>query len=112
MWYTEHKKYDHGVPGLLIFKNQRTNTIGEQEIHVLSKHSKLSVGIRHPLAKFFVLAPNQCNSGTHVYIIGLYKKPKGTLGQKFFNARCVDFFNSLDISVDIITAFSASEIRL
>jgi len=89
MWYTEHKKYDHGVPGLLIFKNQRTNTIGEQEIHVLSKHSKLSVGIRHPLARFFVLAPNQCNSGTHVYIIGLCKKPKGTLGQKFFSARCV-----------------------
>ena len=109
MWYTEHKKYDHGVPGLLIFKNQRTNTIGEQEIHVLSKHSKLSVGIRHPLAKFFVLAPNQCNSGTHVYIIGLYKKPKGTLGQKFFNARCVGFWNGLDdstVSVDIIEEFS------
>jgi len=66
------------------------------------------------LARVFVLAPKQCNSETHVglYIINLFKKPKGTLGQKFFSARCVDFFNSLDVSVDIITAFSASEIRL
>jgi len=30
----------------------------------------------------------QGNSWTHVYIIGLFTKPTGTLGQKFFSARC------------------------
>ena len=45
-----------------------------------------------------VLAPihKQGNSGTQVglYIIGLFRKTKGTLGQKFFIAKCVDFLNS------------------
>src|SRR6218665_2637215 len=38
----------------------------------------------------------------------LFKKRKGTLGQKFFSARVVDLLNELDdstVSVDNITAF-------
>jgi len=64
------------------------------------------------LVRFFVLAPKQCNTMTHVYIIGFFEKPKVTLGQTFFSARCIHFFNSLDVSLDVIAAFSASEIRL
>ena len=55
--------------------------------------------------KFFELAPNKATQG-HRY--KLFKKPKGTLGQKFFSARVVDLWNSLDdstVSVDTITAF-------
>ena len=56
---------------------------------------------------FFELAPNKATRG-HRY--KLFKKPKGTLGQKFFSARVVDLWNSLDdsrptVSVDTITAF-------
>jgi len=48
-----------------------------------------------------------------VYIIGLFRKTKGTSGQKFFSARCVDLWNGLadsTVSVDITATFS--DIRL
>jgi ribonucleases P/MRP protein subunit RPP40 len=55
--------------------------------------------------RFFELAPNKATRG-HMY--KLFKKPKGTLGQKFFSARVVDLWNGLDdstVSVDTITSF-------
>ena len=55
--------------------------------------------------RFFELAPNKATRG-HRY--KLYKKPKGTLGQRFFSARVVDLWNGLDdstVSVDTVTAF-------
>ena len=62
------------------------------------------------------ISSKQLNSGTQVYIIGLFKKPKGKLGQKLVSARCVDFWNGLDdstVSMDIIAAFSdVSEVSL
>ena len=53
--------------------------------------------------RFFELAPSKVTRGHK-----LFKKRKGTLGQKFFSARVVDFWNVLDdstVSVDNITAF-------
>ena len=38
----------------------------------------------------------------------MFKKPTGTLGQKFFRARVIDIWNGLDdstVSVDTVTAF-------
>ena len=55
--------------------------------------------------RFFELAPSKATRG-HRY--KLFKKRKGTLGQKVFNARVVDLRNELDdstVSVDNITAF-------
>jgi len=55
--------------------------------------------------RFFEFAPNKATRG-HRY--KLFKKPKGTLGQKFFSARVVDLWNGLDdsaVSVDTVTAF-------
>jgi len=56
---------------------------------------------------FFELSPNKASRG-HRY--KLFKKPKGTLGQKFFSARVVDLWNGVDdstVSVDTITAFKS-----
>ena len=57
--------------------------------------------------RFFELAPSKLTRGPgHRY--KLFKKRKGTLGQKFFNARVVDLWNALDdstVSVDNVTAF-------
>src|SRR6218665_2406714 len=53
--------------------------------------------------RFFELAPNK---GTRGHRYKLFKKRKGTLGQKFFSARVVDFWNELDdstVSVDNVT---------
>jgi hypothetical protein len=55
--------------------------------------------------KFFELAPNKATRG-HRY--KLFKKPTGTLGQKFFSARVIDIWNGLDdstVSVDTVAAF-------
>src|SRR6218665_652709 len=55
--------------------------------------------------RFFELAPSKVTRG-HRY--KLFKKRKGTLGQKFFSARVVDLWNALDdstVSVDNMTAF-------
>jgi len=70
------------------------------------------------LERFFVLAPirKQGNLGTLVYIVCLFKMTKGTfgtLGQKIFSARCVDFWNGLNdstVSVDIIATVSDSRL--
>ena len=38
----------------------------------------------------------------------MFKKPRGTLGQKFFSARVVDMWNGLDdstVSVNTVSAF-------
>src|SRR6218665_3970802 len=46
--------------------------------------------------------------GTRGHRYKLFKKRKGTLGQKFFSARVVDLWNELDdstVSVDNVTAF-------
>ena len=54
---------------------------------------------------FFELAPSKVTWG-HRY--KLFKKRKGTLGQKSFSARVVDLWNALDdstVSVDNVTAF-------
>jgi len=61
--------------------------------------------------KVLCISTKEGNSGTQLYIglIVLFQKPKGTLGQKFFSARCVDFWNVLDnstVSVEIIALFS------
>ena len=45
--------------------------------------------------RFFELAPKKVTRG-HIY--KLFKKRKGTLGQKFFSARVVDLWNALDDS--------------
>jgi len=62
------------------------------------------------VGQVFCTRTKQGNSWTHIYIIGLFTKLTGTLGQKFFSARChvhgVHFWNGLDVSVDIITAFN------
>src|SRR6218665_2299146 len=55
--------------------------------------------------RFFELAPSK---GTRGHRYKLFKKRKGTLGQKFFSARVVDLWNELDdstVSVDNVTAF-------
>src|SRR6218665_1639799 len=55
--------------------------------------------------RFFELAPSKVTRG-HRY--KLFKKRKGTLGQKFFSARVVDLWNELEdstVSVDNVTAF-------
>ena len=55
--------------------------------------------------RFFELAPSKVTRG-HRY--KLFKKRKGTLGQKFFSAGVVDLWNALDdstVSVDNVTAF-------
>src|SRR6218665_3837801 len=55
--------------------------------------------------RFFELAPSKVTRG-HRYKV--FKKRKGTLGQKFFSARVVDLGNALDdstVSVDNVTAF-------
>ena len=44
---------------------------------------------------FFELAPSK---GTRGHRYELFKKSKGTLGQKFFSARVVDLWNELDDS--------------
>src|SRR6218665_552612 len=57
---------------------------------------------------FFELAPSR---GTRGHRYKLFKKRKGTLGQKFFNARVVDLWNELGdsiVSVDIVTALKGS----
>src|SRR6218665_487166 len=54
---------------------------------------------------FFELTPSKVTRG-HRY--KLFKKRKGTLGQKFFSARVVDIWNELDdctVSVDNVTVF-------
>jgi len=54
--------------------------------------------------RFFELAPSKVTRG-HRY--KLFKKRKGTLGQKFFSPRVVDLWNELDastVSVDSVTA--------
>ena len=54
---------------------------------------------------FFELAPSKETRG-HRY--KLFKKRKGTLGQKFFSARALDLWKELDdstISVDNVTVF-------
>jgi ribonucleases P/MRP protein subunit RPP40 len=58
-----------------------------------------------PWERFFELAPNKATRG-HRY--KLFKKPRGTIGQRFFSARVVEMWNGLDdsaVSVDTITAF-------
>ena len=55
--------------------------------------------------RFFELAPSK---GTPGHRYKLFKKRKGTLGQKFFSAGVVDLWNELDdstVSVDNVTAF-------
>src|SRR6218665_3258811 len=55
--------------------------------------------------RLFELAPSKVTRG-HRY--KLFKKRKGTLGQKFFSTRVVDLWNELDdstVSVDNVTAF-------
>src|SRR6218665_1715647 len=55
--------------------------------------------------RFFELAPSKVTRG-HRY--KLFKKRKGTLGQKCFGARVADLWNELDdstVSVDNVTAF-------
>ena len=55
--------------------------------------------------RFFELAPSKVTQG-HRY--KLFKRRKGTLGQKLFSARVVDLWNALDnstVSVDNVTAF-------
>src|SRR6218665_3586516 len=55
--------------------------------------------------RFFELAPSK---GTRGHRYKLFKKRKGTLGQKFFSARVVDLWNELDdstVSVDNVTVF-------
>src|SRR6218665_282767 len=55
--------------------------------------------------RFFELAP--CK-GTRGHRYKLFKKRKGTLGQKFFSARVVDLLNEWDdgtVSVDTVTVF-------
>ena len=55
--------------------------------------------------RFFELAPSKVSRGCRYK---LFKKWKGTLGQKFFSARVVDLWNALDdstVSVDNLTAF-------
>ena len=55
--------------------------------------------------RFFELAPSK---GTRGHRYKLFKKRKGTLGQKFVSARVVDLWNELDdstVSVDNVTAF-------
>src|SRR6218665_2458910 len=57
------------------------------------------------LERFFELAPSK---GTRRHRYKLFKKRKGTLGQKFFSARVVDLWNELDdstVSVDNVTVF-------
>src|SRR3984885_14802084 len=55
--------------------------------------------------RFFELAPNKATRG-HRY--KLFKKNRGTIGQRFFSARVVELWNGLDdstVSVDTVTAF-------
>src|SRR6218665_3204327 len=55
--------------------------------------------------RFFELAPSK---GTRGHKYKLFKKRKGTIGQKFFSARVVDLWNELDdstVSVDNVPAF-------
>src|SRR6218665_2030143 len=55
--------------------------------------------------RFFELPPSK---GTRGHRYKLFKKRKGTIGQKFFSARVVDLWNELDdstVSVDNVTAF-------
>src|SRR6218665_900382 len=55
--------------------------------------------------RFFELA---LSKGTRGLRYKLFKKRKGTIGQKFFSARVVDLWNELDdstVSVDNVTAF-------
>src|SRR6218665_1430163 len=55
--------------------------------------------------RFFELAPSK---GTRGHRYKLFKKRKGTTGQKFFSARVVGLWNELDdstVSVDNITVF-------
>ena len=55
--------------------------------------------------RFFELAPIK---GTRRRRYKLFKKRKGTLGQKFFSARVVDLWNELDdstVSVGYVTVF-------
>jgi len=67
------------------------------------------------LSIFFVLAPNKAIR-THIYIVSLFKKPKETLEQKFFSARCafiVDFWNGFDVPMTLSQhSVDASEFRL
>jgi len=54
------------------------------------------------------ISTKQGNSGTQAYITGLFKKPKGILESRNSSVRdlhWVDFWNGLDVSVDIIAAF-------
>src|SRR6218665_1935054 len=51
--------------------------------------------------RFFELAPSK---GTRGHRYKLFKKRKGTIGQKFFSARVVDLDDST-VSVDNVTAF-------
>ena len=55
---------------------------------------KESIGLQWE--RFFELAPSKVTRG-HRY--KLFKKRKGTLGQKFFSARVVDLWNALDDSI-------------
>src|SRR6218665_1671572 len=55
--------------------------------------------------RFYELAPSK---GTRGHRYKLFKKRKGTIGQKFFSARVVDLWDELDdstVSVDNVTAF-------
>src|SRR6218665_343649 len=64
---------------------------------------KESIGLQWE--RFFELAPSK---GTRGHRCKLFKKRKGTIGQKFFSARVVDLWNELDdstVSVDNVTAF-------
>ena len=58
--------------------------------------------------RFFELAPSKVTWG-HRY--KLFKKRKGTVGQKFFSSRVVDLWNELEdstVSVDNVTALRGS----
>jgi len=51
------------------------------------------------------ISTKEGNSGTQVYIIGLFQKPKETLEQKFFSVRCwlLEWLGCIN---DIITTFN------
>src|SRR6218665_1099606 len=83
------------------------NNAGEkEEQRRLNRSHKITTGKESiQWERFFELAPSK---GTRGHRYKLFKKRKGTLGQKFFSARVVDLWNELDdstVSVDNVTAF-------
>ena len=67
----------------------------------------------HAEDKLFKLAPNKATRVHYtVHSNKLYKKLKGTLGQKFFSARVIDSWNGLDDGTAVLDTVTALKRKL